>query len=555
MKIKKLLFVSLLTVTLAACNMTPSTTAPSYDSTSTTTSSIISPTSSVQTPSTSVNNPSVPVNSSSQHGSSINPTTPIVKPTTPIVTNDYYNGFDFSKTGDAMKTYIMQWMKNTHKLYTSYDSLKRYIPIVDAVPDKSNEIIIFYAGDTYNYGSSPMSFSGSVNREHVWPNSRIPNGNGPDSDALMIRPTWSKDNSGRGNSVYSEKGDGGYYVEDARYRGDAARIIFYLAAHYGAGFTNSSGQSFNLVLNDSTANAGNNMGKLSTLLKWNLENPVNDWEYRRNDAAQGIQGNRNPFIDYPDLACNIWGDFNAATKTVCKNSQTPVDPVKAIGIEGADLTVAEGKSAQISYNVLPSNATDKAVTFSGFDSSIISVSSSGAVTGVKEGTTQVTITLTSDSTITKTITVTVTEGASVPEGDNSVVLDVASMGVGSTVAAGTATVNNAEIVYEGGRNLNGVLYIKSNGYIYNTTSLGSINSIVVKYLTEGSPSTNAAHYFGFSSSVMTTAPTTYEYTCTDSSVGREDLTVTPSAANQGFFRIDIGSKNLQVKSITINYSK
>lgn len=454
-----------------------------------------------------------------------------------------------------MKTYIMQWMKNTHKTYTSYDSLKRYIPIVDAAPDKSNEIIIFYSGDTYNYGSSPMSFSGQVNREHVWPNSRIPNGNGPDSDALMIRPTWSKDNSGRGNSVYSEKGDGGYFVEDARYRGDAARIVFYLAAHYGAGFTNSSGQSFNLVLNDNTGNSGNNMGKLSTLLKWNLENPVNDWEYRRNDAAQGIQGNRNPFIDYPNLACNIWGDFNAATKNVCKSSQTPVDPVKATAIEGDNLTVAKGKTSSIVYNVLPSNATDKTVAFSGFDSSIISVSSLGVVTGVKEGTTQVTITLTSDTTITKTITVTVIEGASVPDGDNQIVLDVASLGVGSSAAAGTATVNGAEIVYEGGRNIEGNLYIKSSGYIYNDTSLGSITSIVVNYETKGSVSSAANHYFGFSTSVMETAPANYDYTCTDSSSGREELTVTPSSANLGFFRIDIGSKNLQVKSITINYSK
>lgn len=44
------------------------------------------------------------------------------------------------------------------------------------------------------------------------------------------------------------------------------------------------------------------------LLKWNEEDPVDDIERARNNVVQTIQGNRNPFVDYPQLSTYIWGD-------------------------------------------------------------------------------------------------------------------------------------------------------------------------------------------------------------------------------------------------------
>ncbi|WAC02112.1 GEVED domain-containing protein [Lacinutrix neustonica] len=42
-------------------------------------------------------------------------------------------------------------------------------------------------------------------------------------------------------------------------------------------------------------------------LEWNVEDPVNAFEDQRNQVIQGIQGNRNPFIDNPAFATQIWG--------------------------------------------------------------------------------------------------------------------------------------------------------------------------------------------------------------------------------------------------------
>jgi endonuclease I len=50
-----------------------------------------------------------------------------------------------------------------------------------------------------------------------------------------------------------------------------------------------------------------NLGKLSTLLEWHKQDPVDNWERRRNDIIfKKYQGNRNPFIDHPEFVEKIW---------------------------------------------------------------------------------------------------------------------------------------------------------------------------------------------------------------------------------------------------------
>lgn len=83
-------------------------------------------------------------------------------------------------------------------------------------------------GKLYAFYRGTLASSGSMNREHVWPNSR--GGNYVERDPHMVRPTLTSDNSGRGNAFYNESGNydpgefGAY-----QYRGICARIIFYCA--------------------------------------------------------------------------------------------------------------------------------------------------------------------------------------------------------------------------------------------------------------------------------------------------------------------------------------
>ena len=81
-------------------------------------------------------------------------------------------------------------------------------------------------------------------------------------------------------------------------KGDLARAMFYMAVRYEGGEATPD-----LELSD-TPNAGaNRFGKLSDLLRWHREDPVNDEERRRNHLVYtDYQYNRNPFIDDPDYA-------------------------------------------------------------------------------------------------------------------------------------------------------------------------------------------------------------------------------------------------------------
>ena len=73
-------------------------------------------------------------------------------------------------------------------------------------------------------------------------------------------------------------------------------------------------------------------------------------------------------------------------------------------------TVAVGKTTRLSYTVSPSNATNKAVTFS-VNNANCTVSDNGLVTGVTEGTSVITVT-TKDGSFTDTCTVTITAASS-----------------------------------------------------------------------------------------------------------------------------------------------
>ena len=41
------------------------------------------------------------------------------------------------------------------------------------------------------------------------------------------------------------------------------------------------------------------------LRKWNDQDPVDDAESARNNEIEKLQGDRNPFIDFPNLAQDI----------------------------------------------------------------------------------------------------------------------------------------------------------------------------------------------------------------------------------------------------------
>ena len=157
----------------------------------------------------------------------------------------------------------------------------------------NNKISSFYSGKEIG----PAWDSATTwNKEHTWPNSKGLEGKDED-DVMMIRPTWVKENSSRGNTAYGESG--GYYHPNSAsggvydLRGDCARIVLYVYVRWG----NTSymwGKS-------------GVMESKEVLLKWMEEDPVDTWELGRNDVVEDITGTRNVFVDYPELGFLLFG--------------------------------------------------------------------------------------------------------------------------------------------------------------------------------------------------------------------------------------------------------
>lgn len=195
--------------------------------------------------------------------------------------------------GDNLKLQLRTIINST-KRNTSYDDLKKYLPQTDA-GSKPGTIRLFYS---HKEVSNKWDPDNNWNREHVWPKSRAwyKNG-GAGADIHHIRPEDPHDNSSRSNTKFGESS--GYYKPETlsdgtTARGDVARIIFYMLTRYSQTDTQYTVKSV--------------AESMEILLKWNREDPVDNFEIIRNNQSYSIQGNRNPFIDCPDLAEYIWGN-------------------------------------------------------------------------------------------------------------------------------------------------------------------------------------------------------------------------------------------------------
>lgn len=276
----------------------------------------------------------------------------------------YYNSIDDSKSGNALLTDLRSLNLSKRQSTVGYSSMgtspSGQYKYTDYDPN-----YVKYDSNGQPYGTQISSFytftsATSWNREHVWPNSHGGGSKGdagspyPDADIHMPRPTVPAENSSRGNSFFVEgmnHSSNGWDPYTAGYsaesRGEAARITFYctlvnskliLAPNNTtpSGTDSVTGQSFG---------SGHTMGNLETLIKWNINYPVSDREKNRNEGAEYLQGNRNPFIDHPEYACKIWGNVNSTIKSMCSNASYPTVA------HTAGIRVDDG------YNIATTNST------------------------------------------------------------------------------------------------------------------------------------------------------------------------------------------------------
>ena len=89
------------------------------------------------------------------------------------------------------------------------------------------------------------------------------------------------------------------------YKGDFARAYMYLFTVYKGLMWEYDDSDRNYMFVDNALSL--RPWAQDLLLEWARQDPVSQKEIDRNEAVYKIQDNRNPFIDYPELAEHIWG--------------------------------------------------------------------------------------------------------------------------------------------------------------------------------------------------------------------------------------------------------
>lgn len=231
--------------------------------------------------------------------------------------------------GQDLKYQLNQIIDNqTEFPYTAsttdiWDILKE----TDKDPNNPDNVILLYSGVSVDAAQEYNNGNGWT-REHVWAKSRGDFGTtlGPGTDAHHLRPLDNTTNTARNNRVFDNcvicevvydkwgndtgsKIDANVYTFEPRdaVKGDVARMLFYMAVRY-EGYDGYPDLEFTESILDQSDKSPVH-GKLSTLLQWNRDDPVDGWEVHRNDIIYyNYQHNRNPFIDHPELAEYLWGN-------------------------------------------------------------------------------------------------------------------------------------------------------------------------------------------------------------------------------------------------------
>lgn len=219
-------------------------------------------------------------------------------------------------SGKELRSALRKMLVRDHKVSLDYTAARKVVVgELYAHHDKNGSYITdVYCLKDYpiepgpaGAGKAGAPWIGTLNVEHTWPQSDFVTGQikaMQKSDLHHLFPADKEMNNRRGNIKFGEvtgqteklkcdasrlgKADGGLRFEPPdSHKGNVARAMFYFAVRYSQPIDNDEEE---------------------VLKRWNHLDPVDEEESIRNDRIEQLQGNRNPFIDNPDLADQI-GDL------------------------------------------------------------------------------------------------------------------------------------------------------------------------------------------------------------------------------------------------------
>ncbi len=328
--------------------------------------------------------------------------------TTEATKSSYWSSFisshtsELTKGGESLLNALNSKISSNFNSI-SYDGLWTAYKQTDIVPGTSSTIWDMYAGHPFTFSSGQCgNYSGvgsCYNREHSVPKSWFDKKTPMYSDIVHLVPTDGYVNNWRSNYAFGEvdnvdksysfpersaggeiyqttgisklgtgkaingvSAPGKVFEPDDQYKGDFARIYMYFATRYNGVATSGNGST----TFKSTYPYFTSYG-LALIKKWHEQDPVSQKEIDRNNAIEEVQGNRNPFVDYPEWANKIFGTNyqSVGLEKLIMNSNSEYLPF--------------GSTIQLSVTPYPENASSS-VTWKSSNENVATVDSNGLVT-------------------------------------------------------------------------------------------------------------------------------------------------------------------------------
>lgn len=219
--------------------------------------------------------------------------------------------------GSSLRSWLKTNYYNGKHSALGYTDARR--KMYNYIDNKNNKIVGVYSGYTksWSYGGTGTN-PDPINCEHTVPQSFFGKSEPMKSDIHHLFPTYKNWNSIRSNYAFAEIDDNqttrwmrntsyqssipssnideyseyanGKFEPREDHKGNVARAVFYFYTMY-----------------PTQAGSITSVGNLNTLYQWHLDDPVDAAEIARNNAIEQYQGNRNPYIDQPNLVARAWG--------------------------------------------------------------------------------------------------------------------------------------------------------------------------------------------------------------------------------------------------------
>ena len=240
---------------------------------------------------------------------------------------EYYKSVDGKKKAE-LKTAFRNVIKSARVLDYGSGAGRTWSGFYQADRFNGNQVRDRYSYEVFYFpsGSSAQSASApsGMNIEHSFPKSWWGKAeNQAYKDLFNLMPCEVSINTAKSNYAMGlvttvkttngctkvGKGNAGNKVANLwepadEWKGDFARSYFYMVTTYSD--LTWTGEGLTMLEQDEWPTL--QPWAYELFVEWNRQDPVDEIERERNEAVYGIQGNRNPFVDFPNLAEYIWGD-------------------------------------------------------------------------------------------------------------------------------------------------------------------------------------------------------------------------------------------------------